>query len=99
MRSLLSLLFRFFRVDLVARGIIRDVINLLRGPVGDYLFREIFEDFGRFAFERIAIAGAAAAESEQQIALVVNFGSAGDQLEFPVTVDGAVFEDVAADRG
>ena len=82
-----ALLLGFFDVDFVLFGVVGDVVDVPGRPVGNNFLLQIFENFFGIAFERIAIAGAAAAEAEEQIAFVVDLRSAGDQLEIPIAVD------------
>src|SRR6202041_47219 len=69
------------------------------GAVGIFFFLHVFENFSGVALERVAVAGAAAAETEEDVAFVINFGGAGDQLHIPISLDGVIFEDGAEIHG
>src|SRR5580693_747338 len=89
----------FFGIEFAADGIVSDAVNTLRGGVRDDFFLHVFENFRRIAFERIAVSGPAAAETEKQIAFVIDLGSARDQFHIPISLDAVILEDGAEIHG
>src|SRR5262245_18861156 len=92
---LIPLLFRLFEIQLSPLGFIRNAVYVLSGPIRDNVLAQVFEDLFGIAFKRVAVAGATAAESKQQISLVVDLRRTGDQLDLPGAIDCAFFQDVA----
>src|SRR5215469_17050733 len=76
----------FFRVELVALRIARDVINVSSRPLGYDFLLQVLQHLRGVALERVAITRPASAEAEQQIALFVKLRRARDQFKRPVAV-------------
>src|ERR1700691_2341077 len=85
----------FFGIELAAGWIVGDAIDILRGGVGDDFFLHVFENLRGIAFEWISVSGPATAKTEKQIAFVIDFGRARDQVHLPISLDGVILEDGA----
>src|ERR1700730_210912 len=85
----------FLDAQLAALRIVSETIDLLRGPIRNDVFHQIFENEFWISFERIAVTGPPSAEAEEQIAFFINLGRARDQLVVPVSVDRALLHDFA----
>src|SRR5512137_1665619 len=87
---LVSQLLCFLGVQPSALRVVRDAVRILSGPFRDDISPQIFEDFLRLTFERVAIARPAAAETKQQVPFLIDLGGPGDQFIVPLAVDGAL---------